>query len=71
MITKIVFWIISSLSKVNLLSAQVSIWSAPAMQEKFKKATRKWPLWEEMGKMLERAGFYGRDAKQCEALMHR
>ena len=41
------------------------------MQEKFKKATRKWPLWEEMGKMLERAGFYGRDAKQCEALMHR
>ena len=50
---------------------QVSIWSAPDMQEKFKKATRKWPLWEEMGKMLERAGFYGRDAKQCEALMHR
>lgn len=49
----------------------VSIWSAPEMQEKFKKATRKWPLWEEMGKMLERAGFYGRDAKQCEALMHR
>ncbi|KAL5268532.1 hypothetical protein ACHWQZ_G002420 [Mnemiopsis leidyi] len=49
----------------------VGIWSAPDMQEKFKKATRKWPLWEEMGKMLERAGFYGRDAKQCEALMHR